>query len=72
MLKNIPISELLKVLNLLSKEATLCTIRIDEDRKVITFYAVKDPNAIKNEALIQVPKEPNVGLDIDDLDKLIV
>jgi len=72
MLKNIPISELIKVLTSLQKEGTLCTIDINEAKQVITFYVVKDPMAIVNNTKIEIPKPDNQKLDIDDIERLIV
>jgi hypothetical protein len=72
MLRNIPINELIKVLTALQKESSLCTIEIDEGRKVITFFAVRNPDAIRASAKIETPQDLNIRIDIDDLDKLIV
>lgn len=72
MLKNIPISELIKVLALLQKESSLCTIELDEKKGVLLFIAVRDPQAIVNKTKIEIPKDPITRLNLDDLDKLVV
>ena len=72
MLTNIPINELIKVLSILQKEASLCTINIDYERRIVTFIAIKDPNAISNNLRIETPIDKDPELDMDDLDKLII
>jgi len=73
MLRNVPISELIKVLVSLQKESNLCNIEINEEGNGgIMFRAVRDTNATTSKAKIQTPKDPNPKLDLDDLDKLIV
>ena len=73
MLRNVRISDLIKALVILQKESPLVNIEISEEMKgVIRFYPVRDTNANASRVNIEIPKDPDPKLDIDDLDKLIV
>ena len=72
MLKNVPVSELLKILLLLQKESPLCDIFVDSDGKGISFKPVHDPNAIRADVKMRVPEISKNKLNLEDLDKLII
>ena len=68
-LNNVPVSELLKILNEISKETPLCNIIMDKNS--ILLQPVYDSHAIKSTLKIKRPEDTKERLDIEDLDKLI-
>lgn len=73
MLRNVSIDKIMEVLVAMKKEGPLVDIEINEQGNGnISFKSVRDSAAITAKTNIRVIKDPNIRLDLDDLDKLIV
>jgi hypothetical protein len=72
MLRNVPVSELIRVLLLVQKESALCDIKIDDVRPGITFIPIYDSSQTRGKLNIDIPNDKIVDLDSKNLDDLIV
>ena len=72
MLRNIPITELIRVLLLLQRRSAFCTIELSEDGLKMKITPVEELDPRKEKLNIEIPIDPNLKLKSDDLDKFIV